>query len=104
MFPMPAEQGRQIPGVGRLARCVLRLHRVTSTTELRSLSRLRGRAGVGVPPRVRLFVWREPPPAALFERADLPPQAGEVKQARGRPSLFNQRHAFDHRLIELKKN
>jgi len=32
---------------------------------LRSLSRLRGRVGVGVAPRVALFEWREfPPPAS----------------------------------------
>ena len=39
---------------------------------MRSLSRLRGRVGVGVPPRVRPFELKEPPPAALFERVDLP--------------------------------
>jgi hypothetical protein len=34
---------------------------------------LRERVGVGVSPRVTLPEWREfPPPAALFERRDLP--------------------------------
>ena len=65
---------------------------------LRSLSRLRGRVGVGVPPRVALLEWREsfphPPrsPSAKAEAslrrsyqerppkaAYAPPQAGEVK-------------------------
>jgi hypothetical protein len=49
-----------------------RLDQAASTMELRSLSRLRGRAGVGVSPRVALLELREPPPAALFERSDLP--------------------------------
>src|SRR6185312_10258287 len=35
-------------------------------------SRLRGRAGVGVSPRFAPPEWREPPPAAPFERGDLP--------------------------------
>ena len=39
---------------------------------LRSLSRLRGRVGVGVPPRKTRRVERLPPPAALYERVDLP--------------------------------
>ena len=37
-----------------------------------SLSRLRGRAGVGVPPHAPVPVERVPPPAALYERIDLP--------------------------------
>jgi hypothetical protein len=47
--------------------------------EVRSLSRLRERAGVRVSPRV--VVWREPSPGAT--RRPLP-QAGEVEFA-GRP-------------------
>ena len=39
--------------------------------QARSLSRLRGRAGVGVPPQSMFSVRREPSPAALFERVDL---------------------------------
>jgi hypothetical protein len=41
---------------------------------LRSLSRLRGRVGVGVLPRFTLVVWREfPPPASHHSmRCDLP--------------------------------
>ena len=49
-----------------------RLDQAASAMELRPLSRVRGRAGVGVPLQVGLFVGREPPPAALFERRDLP--------------------------------
>jgi|GEM_PF-5459013 len=36
-----------------------------------SLSRLRGRAGVGVLPQSTRSMWSEPSPAALFERVDL---------------------------------
>jgi hypothetical protein len=37
--------------------------------EVRPLSRLRGRAGVGVSPRFALFEWRElPPPATPGQR------------------------------------
>src|SRR5260370_37102709 len=40
------------------------------------------RLWVGVPPRVRLFVWREfPPPHRIFDALRPPPQAGEVKRA-----------------------
>jgi hypothetical protein len=55
---------------------------------VRSLSRLRGRAGVGVPPhRKRMVLGRQfSSIAALFERVDLPPQAGEV-QPHARPGL-----------------
>jgi hypothetical protein len=56
--------------------------------ELRSLSRLRGRAGVGVHPRVTLIEWREPPPAALFERSDLP-RKRERWHSRCRPQFTN---------------
>ena len=46
---------------------------VEPTTWLRSLSRLRGRAGVGVSPQSVPVEWRHlPPPAALYERVDLP--------------------------------
>ncbi|TQF40966.1 hypothetical protein UNPF46_08790 [Bradyrhizobium sp. UNPF46] len=52
---------------------------VRAASALRSLSRLRGRAGVGVLPRrdcsrpwQEISKRREPPPAALFERVDLP--------------------------------
>lgn len=37
-----------------------------------SLSRLRGRVGVGVAPRVAPPVWREVPPPVALARADLP--------------------------------
>src|SRR5512138_850149 len=47
--------------------------RAAAATALLSLSRLRGRVGVGVPPRVTLIVWREPPPGShLAMRSDLP--------------------------------
>ena len=41
---------------------------------MRSLSRLRGRAGVGVPTEQQTLEFGErfPPPDALFERVDLP--------------------------------
>ena len=62
-----------------------------------SLSRLRGRAGVGVPPRLALFEWREfPHPAALSERARPPPQAGEVTSVPATP--FNQMPSSDRNL------
>jgi hypothetical protein len=40
--------------------------------EFCSLSRLRGRAGVGVLQQTLALVERIPPPDALFERVDLP--------------------------------
>jgi hypothetical protein len=40
--------------------------------EVRPLSRLRGRAGVGVPQQAPMRVERIPPPDTLFERVDLP--------------------------------
>ena len=44
-----------------------------ATSEVRSFSRLRGKVGMGALPRVTPFAWREfPPPAALFERRNLP--------------------------------
>jgi hypothetical protein len=47
--------------------------RVVSGIGLRSLSRLRGRVGVGVPLQVTLPEWREfPPPAPRYARVDLP--------------------------------
>jgi hypothetical protein len=47
-------------------------------TEARSLSRVRGRAGVGVPPQNILFEWTDfPPPAAL--RASTSPASGRGK-------------------------
>ena len=66
----------------------MRLDQVASTMELRSLSRLRGRVGVGVPPRVTLFVAREPPPAALFERSDLPRKRERCTEFAARPTLW----------------
>ena len=46
---------------------------MAAATGLRYLSRLRGRVGVGVPQRVRLFVGSEvPPPAALSSAATSP--------------------------------
>jgi hypothetical protein len=53
---------------------------IVSTTEVRPLSRLRGRAGVGVVPQRTLPVWRKPPPGASRRP---PPQAGEVERACG---------------------
>ena len=41
-----------------------RVSKTLSARPVRSLSRLRGRVGVGVPPRVRPFAWREPPPGS----------------------------------------
>src|SRR5205807_10355929 len=77
------------------------------------LPRLRGRAGVGVPPRVALFEWREfPPPAShhsmrhsrSFASASLkrrppkaayaPPQAGEVKRVCGPADSTKNRHGL----------
>jgi hypothetical protein len=49
-----------------------------------------GEGGVGVSPRV--VTWREPPPAALFERSDLPCkrlQAGEVQARNPSAALFH---------------
>ncbi len=48
----------------------MRLYGVAAATAVRSLSRLRGRAGVGVPPQMRWL--RTSPTRALFERVDLP--------------------------------
>ena len=55
-----------------------------------SLSRLRGRAGVGVPPQNALVEGKTSPPAALcraiaLPSASPPPQAGEVKTTRTSP-------------------
>jgi len=51
--------------------------------EVRSLSRLRGRAGVGVLPQTALPEWIDfPPPAALCQARRPPPQAGEVTESR----------------------
>src|SRR6516225_2988820 len=59
---------------------------------LRSLSRLRGRAGVGVLPQRTLPVWGEPPPGASRRP---PPQAGEVSRACGmRPWMTRFRASF----------
>src|SRR5919198_2779747 len=55
----------------------MKLDLIATTNEVRSLSRLRGRVGVGVSPRVTLPEWREPPPGASRRP---PPQAGEVKR------------------------
>ena len=52
------------------------MNRVASTTKLRSLSRLRGRVGVGVPQRVRLFVWREFPHPLRSSSAATSPASG----------------------------
>src|SRR5882724_5281535 len=49
----------------------MKFGQVATAKKLRSLSRLRGRVGVGVSPRV--IVWREPPPASHHSmRCDLP--------------------------------
>src|SRR5882757_9175215 len=45
--------------------------------------RLRGRVGVGVSPRV--ILWREPSPAALFERVDLPRKRERCSEFAARP-------------------
>jgi hypothetical protein len=48
---------------------------------------LAGEGGVGVSPRVTLFVGRKPPPAALFERVDLPRKRERWSEAAtGKPS------------------
>src|SRR5690349_21623871 len=69
---------------GEFMRRFLKLHhefsQIVTAQEVRSLSRLRGRAGVGVSPRLTLPEWREPPPGASRRP---PPQAGEVKRACG---------------------
>ena len=59
--------------------------------ELRSLSRLRGRAGVGVPPRFALFVWKEfPPPASHHSmRCDLPRKRERCSESAAEPIQLN---------------
>jgi len=54
---------------------------------LRSLSRLRGRVGVGVLPRFTLFVWRElPHPASHHSmRCDLPRKRERCSECADRP-------------------
>src|SRR3954447_9182099 len=71
------------------------LGRIVTTKGLRSLSRLRGRAGVGVSPHEALSKWRDPhPPRSGAQlrcrarrpkselRSSRPPQAGEVRGVR----------------------
>jgi hypothetical protein len=54
------------------------------------LPRLRGRAGVGVPPQNALFEWIVRSPTRRFARRS-PPQAGEVTRARAcADSIFKQ--------------
>src|SRR5690242_20728258 len=61
---------------------------------LRSLSRLRGRAGVGVSPRFTLPPWREfPPRAALHERSDLPRKRERWSSVPRRPLQKQRLHA-----------
>src|SRR5882762_2573691 len=66
----------------------MRLGRMAATAMgLRSLSRLRGRVGVGVLPRFTLFVWRElPPPASHHSmRCDLPRKRERCSKCADRP-------------------
>src|SRR5689334_19732928 len=62
---------------------------IRSARKVRSLPRLRGRAGVGA--SLRLPEWREPPPGASRRP---PPQAGEVKRARGHFDSAKKHHAL----------
>jgi hypothetical protein len=62
----------------------MKIDLIATRKTVRSLSRLRGRAGVGVLPRVALFVWREPPPATLFERVGLRASFARLDPASGR--------------------
>jgi hypothetical protein len=48
---------------------MIKLDLIATRKEVRSLSRLRGRAGEGVSPRATLPEWREPHPSL---RVDLP--------------------------------
>jgi hypothetical protein len=57
---------------------------------------LAGEGWVGVSPRVRLFVWREPPPAAL--RASTSPASG-----RGAPSLPPERFNLNQARSNISK-
>jgi hypothetical protein len=62
---------------------MMRLGLIATAKEVRSLSRLRGGMGWGLP-RIKLPVWREPPPGAQRRP---PPQAGEVKRVCGQTDL-----------------
>src|SRR3954468_20624217 len=74
---------------------MMRLGRMAAAKGLRSLSGLRGTAGVGVAPRVALFEWREFSAARRALRARRPPpQAGEVKRAGGRADSTKNHHAL----------
>jgi len=83
--PIPHQEPAAVPGTlieivfsqrgGGRRRAVIKL---ASATELPLPLPLAGEGWVGVPPRFTLFELREPPPAALFERSDLPRKPGEV--------------------------
>ena len=86
---------------------MMKLGLIATTKKVRSLSRLRGRAGVGVSPRATLPEWREPPPGASRRpkselRSSRPPQAGEVKRVRGQIDLTKNHHALPWDSMALK--
>src|SRR5882757_1536959 len=71
----------------------MRLGRMATAKGLRSLSRLRGRVGVGVVPRFTLFVWREfPPPASHHSMRCATSPASGRGAASPRTGRFNQNH------------
>src|SRR5687768_912440 len=77
----------------------MKLDLIAATKKVLSLSRLRGRVGVGVSPRATLPEWREPRPGAPRRpkselRSSRPPQAGEVKRACGQIDLIKTHHAL----------
>ncbi len=82
-------------------RPVGRKDETVAATAVRSLSRLRGRAGVGVPDRKWMLLGRQfPPPAALWRARRPPPQAGEV--AASPASRPEQTTCYPHNSLALE--